>query len=105
MVSMMKKLILAFALLGLNASSAPASDLIRKACQKSGRPAATREMCSCIQRVANIRLKRRDQRLAASFFKTPHKAQVIRQSDRPSNEAFWLRYKAWGQAAEKSCGS
>jgi len=99
----MRNLVIAFALLSFSASSAPASDLIRKACLKSGRPDATAGLCMCIQRVANVRLKRRDQRLAASFFRTPNKAQVIRQSDRAKNEVFWLRYKAWALAAEESC--
>jgi len=101
----MRRTIFSIALLALTAGPAPASDLIRKACLKAGRPAATRALCVCIQRVANKSLKRRDQRLAASFFKNPHKAQVIRQSDNRSNEAFWIRYKAWGVLAEKSCRS
>ncbi len=85
------------------ATSAPASNLISKACLKSGRPDATRQLCVCIQRIADTRLKRQDQRLAASFFKNPHKAQVIRQSDRPAYEVFWTRYKEFGNAAEKAC--
>lgn len=101
----MKKVLLSTFLLTFMASSAPAGDLIRKACVRSGRPAASQELCVCIQQVADTVLtKRRDQRLAASFFRNPHKAQVIRQSDNPRNEVFWLRYKEWGNAAEKSCG-
>ncbi len=99
----MRKLVVALTLLTFSSSSAPASDLIRKACLKSGRSAATPDTCLCIQRVANARLRRGEQRLAASFFRNPAKAQVIRQSDRPDHEVFWVRYKAWATEAEDTC--
>ena len=99
----MKNSALAFLILCFTASSAPAGDLIRKACLKSGRSAATKELCSCIQVVADSWLKQKDQRLAASFFKDPHKAQEIRQSDKRSHEVFWTRYKEFGSAAEDAC--
>ncbi len=101
----MKPLVLSLLLLTFGASSAPAGDLIRKACLKAARPAATAQLCRCIQQVADKRLKRKDQKLAASFFKDPHKAQEIRQSDNSNHEAFWTRYKAFGAAAEESCAS
>lgn len=100
----MKKLSLAFLILVFTATSAPAGNAIQKACLKAGRAAATRALCSCIQDVADKRLKSNDQRLAATFFKDPHKAQVIRQSDRKSHEIFWQKYKAFGAAAEAECG-
>jgi len=53
--------------------------------------------------VANSELSRTDQKLAAGFFKDPHKAQVMRQSDRRSHEKFWLRYKDYGQTAASVC--
>lgn len=100
----MKNFAILTVVLTVLASSAPAGNLIRKACLKAGRAGATRELCSCIQHVADSHFhKRADQKLMASFFKDPHKAQVIRQSDRRSHEAFWTRYKAWGVAAEESC--
>jgi len=86
------------------AGSAPASDLIRKACLKSARPAVTARLCTCIQRVADQRLERGEQRLAASFFLNPQKAQRIRQSANARNAVFWQRYRQWGDAAEKACG-
>ena len=101
----MKALILSGLLLTMTASSAPAGDLIRKACLKAGRTGATRTLCKCIQSVADTSLKRKEQKLAASFFKDPHKAQVIRQSDNRNHEAFWTRYKAFGAAAEDTCSS
>lgn len=101
----MRPLIISLLLLTFTASSVPAGNLIRKACLKAGRAGATRVMCSCIQDVADTRLKRKDQKLAAKFFKDPHKAQEIRQSDNNTHEAFWQRYKAFGLAAEETCAS
>lgn len=86
-------------------SAGLAGDAIRKACLKAGRPGATPGLCSCIQTVADSALSRQDQRLAASFFRNPHKAQEIRQSDRPAHEAFWLRYKEFGARAEDVCAA
>ncbi len=99
----MKNILLALIILTTTASSAPAGDLIRKACLKAGRAAATRTLCGCIQQVADKHFKRKDQKLAASFFKDPHKAQVIRQSDKRSHEIFWDRYKRFGAHAEEAC--
>lgn len=76
---------------------------ISNACIKSDRKGASRSMCNCLQNVANGELNRTEQKLAASFFKDPHKAQVIRQSDRRSHEKFWLRYKEYGQTAAALC--
>ena len=76
---------------------------IERACTQSERGAANRQLCGCIQRVADITLDRRDQRLAAKFFRDPHKAQEIRQSDRQSHEVFWRKYRAFGSAAENYC--
>ena len=102
----MKKLAVLTLSLCLLGSSAPAGDLIRKACLKAARVGATPTMCLCIQQVADVKLKKRkDQKLAASFFKDPHKAQEIRQSDNRTHESFWDRYKLWGLAAEKNCDS
>jgi len=89
--------------LSLCVGPANAGNIYHNACVKSGRPAATRDLCACIQRVADRYFKAKEQRLAASFFKDPHKAQEIRQSDRQSHEVFWTRYKAFGAAAEETC--
>lgn len=74
------------------------------ACLKSDRKAKSRKLCRCMQSVANKELSRRDQKLAASFFKDPQKAQDIRQSDKRSHEQFWKRYKAFGATFASSCG-
>lgn len=87
------------------ASSTMAGNVIRDACMNSGRPAASAKLCGCIQKVANGHLNRKDQRLAATFFRNPHKAQEIRQSDNRTHESFWSRYKVFGNTAEASCRS
>ncbi|PSL18148.1 hypothetical protein [Shimia abyssi] len=78
--------------------------VMTRACMQSDREAASRRMCRCIQQVADQNLSRADQKLAASFFKDPHKAQKIRQSDSNSHERFWLRYKEFGSVVAASCG-
>ena len=99
----MRRFALLVALLVSAGSSAPAGNMISKACLKAARPGTTPALCACIQAVADRTLKRRDQRLAAGFFRDPHRAQVIRQSPRRSHEEFWRRYKAFGAEAEQSC--
>ncbi|SHJ22475.1 hypothetical protein SAMN04488012_10643 [Palleronia salina] len=76
---------------------------IERACLQSDRQAANRALCGCIQQVANVTLDRRDQRMAARFFKDPHQAQVVRQSDNPRHETFWKRYRSFGASAETYC--
>ncbi len=77
---------------------------IERACNKSDRQAANRSLCGCIQDAADMTLSGSDQRLAAKFFDDPHMAQEIRQSDRPSHEVFWKRYKEFGATAKTYCG-
>ncbi|PRX38425.1 hypothetical protein SAMN05216257_10344 [Meinhardsimonia xiamenensis] len=88
------------ALVAPSASAGP----IERACIRSDRPAASRELCSCIQQVADIVLTRSDQRLAARFFRDPDLAQRIRQSDSRNHESFWQRYRSFGEAAQSYCG-
>lgn len=87
---------------GLSAGIAQAGP-IERACLKADRKSASRPLCNCVQQVADLTLDNRDQRLAASFFKDPHRAQEIRQSDNSSHESFWKRYKAFGASAESYC--
>lgn len=84
-------------------SSPAVAGPMEKACNRSDRAASNRSLCNCIQQVADFKLSGKDQRLAATFFKDPAKAQEIRQSDRRSHEAFWLRYKEFASVAEASC--
>ncbi|MGB0661077.1 MAG: hypothetical protein ACPGNV_12990 [Mangrovicoccus sp.] len=76
---------------------------IEQACKQSDRRSANSQICGCIQRVADQILTSSDQRLAAKFFKDPQRAQDIRQSDNSNHEAFWKRYKAFGQTAGRVC--
>lgn len=76
---------------------------IERACNNSDRN-ATRAVCSCIQDVADKKLSRSEQKMAARFFKDPQLAQDTRQSDDARLEKFWKRYKLWGQTAAKICG-
>lgn len=85
------------------ASAQFASGPVSQACLRGGRKAANRRLCGCIQGVADRQLSSADQRMAASFFSDPHKAQEIRQSDRSSHETFWKRYKAFTGTAERTC--
>lgn len=95
-------LVAAFSL-SITAPVAQAGGKIQRACIKADRKAATRNLCSCIQDVADQILSRSDQRKAAKFFKDPQKAQDTRQSDNASNEAFWQRYKKFGVTAKSYC--
>ncbi|WP_245814780.1 MULTISPECIES: hypothetical protein [Litoreibacter] len=88
--------------MGLTSGAALAGP-IERACLKADRKAASRPLCNCVQQVADLTLDNSDQRLAASFFADPHRAQVIRQSDNNSHEKFWKRYKQFGANAESYC--
>ncbi len=83
-------------------ASAAQSEQIRRACMGSDR-ASSAQLCHCIQSAADRTLSRKDQKLAASFFKDPDRAQEIRMSDRQSHERFWERYKAFGEFASALC--
>ncbi|SMX29384.1 hypothetical protein TRP8649_03518 [Pelagimonas phthalicica] len=85
------------------ASATFANGPISQACLSADRKAANRRLCGCIQGVANNALSNSDQKLAATFFRTPHRAQEIRQSGNSRNEAFWKRYKAFAARADNTC--
>ncbi|SIS67588.1 hypothetical protein [Phaeovulum vinaykumarii] len=97
----MKRTLLALLLTGISAPAAFAGP-IDGACMRAGR-ANDPALCKCIQRAADLTLTRADQRRAAGFFKDPHKAQEVRQSDRASDAAFWRRYRNFGDTAEAYC--
>ncbi len=87
------------------AGTRTATGPISNACIRSDRKAASPRLCGCIQSVANAQLSSGDQRLAATFYEDPQRAQDVRQSDRASNEAFWKRYKLYSAAAQRSCSA
>lgn len=102
----MKKLMIVAALAAgmapIYATTAAQAGAIERACNQSDRRPA-RALCGCIQDVANTTLTSSEQRTAAGFFRDPHQAQVVRQSDRASDERFWLRYKNFYATAEAYC--
>ncbi|MBO6602520.1 MULTISPECIES: hypothetical protein [Paracoccaceae] len=103
----MKKSVLLLAALMMASApiSTPASaNAIERACNQSDRRAANRQLCGCIGVVADMTLSRTDQRQAARFFSDPQRAQDVRMSDRASDEAFWDRYRSFGETAEAMCG-
>ena len=90
-----------------NATRAPsvmfATGPIYTACLQAGRKQASRAQCGCVQAVANQSLPLNDQRRGAGFFSDPQDAQDVRTSDRPGDERFWLRWKAYGDSAARIC--
>ena len=100
----MRYLFFAATILALNSCGVGVRGEVGKACMASGRSAANPALCSCVQQAANQDLSGRDQKLAATFFEDPQRAQDVRQSDRAGHEAFWLRYKAFSSRAQRMCG-
>lgn len=85
---------------------APAAALagpVENACNRSDRPGADRALCRCIDAVASQTLTRSEQRRAARFFADPDDAQSVRMSRSDADNEFWRRYRAFGEAAERSC--
>lgn len=98
------KPLLTLALVLAGAAAAPAlAGPIDNACLQAGRDSASRDLCSCIQQVADMSLSGADQRRAAKFFSDPDMAQQVRFSDRAADEDFWARYKGFAEAAEAYC--
>lgn len=84
-------------------SSMSAAGPIEGACLRSGRDVASRALCGCIQEVADMTLKGSDQRRAAKFFRDPELAHQVWVSQSPADDAFWDRYKQFGEMAEAYC--
>lgn len=76
---------------------------IRQACLGSDRSARSQALCGCIQVAANQTLSQAQQSRAAAFYRNPHTAQEVRQSDRANDERFWEAYRAYGERAERLC--
>ncbi len=84
-------------------AAASTSGPIASACMRSDRKARSGALCGCIQQVAHMTLSEADQKKGASFWSDPQRAQDVRQSDNVFNEAFWLRWKNFGQTSEAMC--
>ena len=74
-----------------------------EACMGASRPGANAALCSCVQQVANRMLSASDQRLAATFFEDEERANAMMINDSPAADAFWVRYRAFTDQAERSC--
>jgi hypothetical protein len=86
------------------ATPAPAlAGPIERACMASGRDAANRGICGCIQQVADQTLDSSDQRRAARFFSDPELAHKTWISDSARDDAFWDRWENFGATAEVYC--
>ena len=83
--------------------AASASGPIASACMRSDRKARSGALCGCIQQVAHMTLSDADQKRGATFWSEPQRAQEVRQSDNVFNEAFWKRWKNFGQTSEAMC--
>ena len=90
---------------GTLAATAVSAGPIETACRQSNRAVGNPALCACIQGAADLTLSRRDQVRAAKFFANPHEAQEVRQSSRRRDEAFWKRYRAFGDTAEAFCAA
>ncbi|WP_187298070.1 hypothetical protein [Jannaschia donghaensis] len=88
---------------GGGAARAFATGPIHSACLKADRRAASSSLCGCVQATANSELARGEQSRVVAFFRTPHLAQVTRQSDRAGDERFWRKYKDFVAKAERNC--
>jgi hypothetical protein len=75
---------------------------IERACMASDR-GGSRSLCSCIQQAADMTLSGGDQRRAAKFFNDPDRAHATWVSQSASDDAFWDRYKQFGETAEAYC--
>lgn len=92
------------ALASCGGGGAGVSGTVGAACIESDRNAATPQLCSCIQSVADATLSNSDQRRVATFFADPELAQEIRASDTSAADAFWDRYLVFIDAAQATCG-
>lgn len=85
-------------------SAAVATGPISRACIAAGRDNATRQLCGCVQSVANQTLSERDRARVAEFFANPEQANDTKISDTRANDAFWDRYRAFVSASRQACG-
>ncbi len=76
---------------------------INRACLQSERKNVTPALCQCIEGVAKRTLSRSERRTAAKFFRDPDRAQEMRFSDRPQDDAFWERYELFSKRVAASC--
>ena len=83
------------------ATTAAMAGPIERACNRADK--GNRAVCGCIQQVADMALRGSDQRRAAKLMKDPDLAHEVWISKRDADDAFWERYKAFGQQVEAYC--
>lgn len=88
---------------GSGMPSVAAAGTIERACLSSGRDAANRRTCGCLQQIADQTLNAGDQRRAARFFTDPELAHKTWVSDTARDDAFWDRWENFGATAEVYC--
>lgn len=76
---------------------------IERACMASDR-GGNSSLCGCIQQAADMTLSGGDQQRAAKFFRDPEAAHATWVSQSKKDDAFWERYKSFGQTASAYCG-
>lgn len=76
---------------------------VERACIRSGHSAATLSLCACIGSAARETLSYSEQRQAARLFRDPDQAEQLRMSANRRDEAFWDRYRRFGEIAEARC--
>ena len=97
--------VLALAACGNRAGSTRgATGDISRACLAADRSAASVQLCSCVQSVANQTLSARDRARVVTFFENPEIANDVKISDTWANDAFWDRYRAFISASRQACG-
>lgn len=115
----MKKLLMTFVAVGLAGCGQPdrfdgrsgsvsraapmASGPISNACIASDRKSRSRALCGCIQGSGGPDAEPVRPAPRGAFYRDPHKAREIRQSDRSRDESFWKAYRAYGERAERLC--
>lgn len=99
---MMKSITLMAALAVFLPATTALAGPIERACMASDR-GGNRALCGCIQQAANATLTGSDQRRAAKFFRDPEAAHATWISQTRADDAFWERYKSFGQTAEAYC--
>ena len=77
--------------------------VIERECLLAPRAGGDRALCACVQAVADATLSAADQRQVARFLRDPDRAEQARRRDDAAAEAFWARFTAFGDAAERAC--
>jgi hypothetical protein len=88
---------------GTLGAPAHAGSAIENACLSAGRNAASRELCGCIQQVADAVLSPGEQKRGAKLFADPHLSQELRVSRRDTDMSFWQKWQAFSATAAQYC--